>query len=58
MLAAPDDSVALRAALEELYSRWTAGTLDDAPLSEAWREKVSRATRVEELAEVLREAAA
>ena len=40
VLAAPDDSVALRAALEELYSRWTAGTLDDAPLSEAWREKV------------------
>jgi glycosyltransferase involved in cell wall biosynthesis len=58
VLATPEDSVALRAALEELYSRWTAGTLDAAPLSEAWREKVSRATRVEELADVLRETAA
>jgi glycosyltransferase involved in cell wall biosynthesis len=58
VMATPDDSVALRAALEELYGRWTAGTLDDAALSEAWREKLSRATRVEELAELLRETAA
>ena len=58
IVATPDDSVALRAALEELHGRWTAGTLENPPLSEAWREKLSRATRVEELAEVLRETAA
>jgi glycosyltransferase involved in cell wall biosynthesis len=53
LIAPPDDSGALRAALEELHGRWVAGTLDAAPLSEAWREKLSRASRVEELADVL-----
>src|SRR5438874_2683839 len=53
VIAPPDDSAALRAALEELHGRWVAGTLDAAPLSEAWREKLSRASRVEELADVL-----
>src|SRR5205085_2578210 len=58
VVAPPDDVVAIRAALEELHSRWTAGSLDAAPLSESWRERLSRASRVEELAEVLREAVA
>jgi glycosyltransferase involved in cell wall biosynthesis len=49
----PDDVAAIRAALEELHARWAAGSLDGAPLSDAWREKLSRATRVEELADVL-----
>ena len=53
VIAPPDDSAALRAGLEELHGRWVAGTLDAAPLSEAWREKLSRASRVEELADVL-----
>jgi glycosyltransferase involved in cell wall biosynthesis len=53
VIAPPDDSAALRTALEELHGRWAAGTLDGAPLSDRWREKLSRASRVEELAEVL-----
>jgi glycosyltransferase involved in cell wall biosynthesis len=58
VVAAPDDVAAIRAALEDLHARWAAGSLDGPPLSESWREKLSRATRVEELAEVLRETAA
>ena len=58
VVAPPDDVAAIRAALEELHSRWAAGSLDGAPLSESWRERLSRASRVEELAEVLREAVA
>jgi glycosyltransferase involved in cell wall biosynthesis len=54
VVARPDDVAALRAALEDLHARWTAGSLDGAPLSEAWREQLSRAARVEDLAEVLR----
>jgi hypothetical protein len=53
VVAPPDDVAAIRAALEELHARWAAGSLDGAPLSDAWREKLSRATRVEELADVL-----
>ncbi len=49
----PDDVDAIGAALAELHSRWQAGTLDGAPLSAEWRRKVSRQTRVEELARVL-----
>jgi len=56
IVAPPDDTVALRAALEELWTRWSSGTLDGTGLSEDWRERLSRAARVEELAEVLREA--
>ena len=56
IVAAPADSAALRAALEELWARWNAGTLDGTRLSDSWRERLSRAARVEELAEVLREA--
>jgi glycosyltransferase involved in cell wall biosynthesis len=54
----PDDVAAIRAALEELHGRWAAHALGGTPLSDAWREKLSRAARVEELAEVLREATA
>jgi glycosyltransferase involved in cell wall biosynthesis len=56
LVAPPDDVAAIRAALEELHARWLAGALDGAQLSEDWREKLSRAARAEELAEVLREA--
>jgi glycosyltransferase involved in cell wall biosynthesis len=56
VVAPPDDPVALRGALEELWGRWEAGTLDGAALGAAWRERLSRGARVEELAEVLRDA--
>ena len=55
VVAAPDDVPALTAALEELHTRWAGGKLDGAPLSSEDRERLSRAARVEELAEVLRE---
>ncbi len=54
LVAPPDDVEALKAALGELHARWVAGALDGPPLSDTWREKLSRAARVEELAEVLR----
>jgi glycosyltransferase involved in cell wall biosynthesis len=54
IVAAPDDVDALREALVELHGRWKAGKLEGTPLSEEWRDRLSRATRVEELAELLR----
>jgi glycosyltransferase involved in cell wall biosynthesis len=54
VVAAPDDVAALTSALAELHSMWTAGTLDATALSPADRERLSRAARVEELAELLR----
>ncbi len=54
IVAAPDDPEAIRDALEELHARWTAGALPDVELSADWRTKLSRRTRVEEMAEVLR----
>jgi len=44
---------AIRDALVELHGRWRAGSLDGTPLSPEWRERLSRAARVEELAELL-----
>jgi glycosyltransferase involved in cell wall biosynthesis len=54
VVAAPEDVDGIRAALVELHRRWRAGALDGTPLSEEWRDKLSRASRVEELAELLR----
>jgi len=53
-VVAPDDVDAIRAALGDLHRRWKAGSLDGTPLSPEWRERLSRANRVEELAELLR----
>jgi glycosyltransferase involved in cell wall biosynthesis len=53
VVAAPEDVDGIRDALVELHARWRAGRLDGAPLSQEWRDKLSRATRVEELAELL-----
>ena len=58
VVAPPDDVPALTAALVDLHSRWVAGTLDGTPLSPEERERLGRAARVEELAELLREVAA
>jgi len=53
-VVAPDDVDAIRAALVDLHRRWKDGNLDGTPLSPEWRERLSRAKRVEELADVLR----
>ena len=37
----------------ELHGRWREGHLDGTPLSPEWRDRLSRARRVEELADVL-----
>jgi len=50
----PEDEDGIRAALVDLHRRWKDGSLDGTPLSPEWRERLSRAKRVEELAEVLR----
>jgi glycosyltransferase involved in cell wall biosynthesis len=52
-VVAPDDVDGMAAALRDLNARWKAGGLEDAPLSDEWRAKVSRRTRVEELAQLL-----
>lgn len=54
VVAAPDDPVAIRSALEELHRRWTQDDLADIDLSDEWRDRLSRRTRVEETAAVLR----
>ncbi|MES1246410.1 MAG: glycosyltransferase [Actinomycetota bacterium] len=53
-VAAPEDEDAIRDALVELHGRWQRGELEASPLSDEWRRKLSRATRVEELADLLR----
>jgi glycosyltransferase involved in cell wall biosynthesis len=55
VVAPPNDVPAIGAALAGLVERWRAGSLDGTPLSPADRERLSRASRVEELADVLRE---
>ena len=54
VVAAPEDVDGIRAAFVELHAQWRDGRLDGTPLSEEWRDKLSRATRVEELAELLK----
>jgi len=54
VVAAPEDEDAIRAALVSLHDRWRDGALDGPPLSAEWRERLSRATRVEELADLLK----
>jgi glycosyltransferase involved in cell wall biosynthesis len=53
VVVAPDDVDGIATALRDLHARWKAGSLTGPPLSEEWRDKVSRRTRVEELAELL-----
>ena len=54
VVAAPEDVDAIRDALVELHARWSAGKLDGTPLSQEWRDTLSRGARVEELADLLR----
>jgi glycosyltransferase involved in cell wall biosynthesis len=53
VVAGPDDVDAIRDALVALHTRWRDGTLAGTPLSPEWRDRLSRASRVEELAELL-----
>ncbi len=55
VVAPPEDVDAIAEALGELHGRWREGQLNGTPLSDAWREKLSRETRVEELADLVRE---
>ena len=54
IIAGPDDVAGIREALLDLHARWRDGRLDGTPLTPEWREKLSRASRVEELADLLR----
>jgi glycosyltransferase involved in cell wall biosynthesis len=54
IVAAPDDVGALREALAELDRRFRGGGLPDVELSEEWRHRLARETRVEETADLLR----
>src|SRR3954453_611191 len=47
IVAAPDDVDAIRAALIDLPAAWQAGGLEGPPLTDEWRDRLSRATRVE-----------
>ncbi|HUK95794.1 MAG TPA: glycosyltransferase family 4 protein [Gaiellaceae bacterium] len=53
IVVAPDDERGLREALQGLHARWKAGKLSDGYLSPEQRQRLSRETRVEELAELL-----
>jgi glycosyltransferase involved in cell wall biosynthesis len=54
VVAPADDVEALRDALAGLVERWRAGTLGGTQLSPEHRHRISRAARVEELADLLR----
>ncbi len=54
VVAPPDDVDALRAALAALHERFRNGGLPDVELGEETRQRLSRRTRVEEMAELLR----
>jgi glycosyltransferase involved in cell wall biosynthesis len=53
LVAGPDDVPGIRDALLALHARWREGGLNGTPLTPEWRDKLSRASRVEELAELL-----
>ena len=53
IVVAPDDEKGIREALVGLHARWKAGRLANGYLSEGDRRRLSRETRVEELAELL-----
>jgi glycosyltransferase involved in cell wall biosynthesis len=53
VVAAPEDVDGIVAALADLHGRWRAGTLDAPPLPDEWRDRLSRRTRVQELADLL-----
>jgi glycosyltransferase involved in cell wall biosynthesis len=54
VVAPPDDPAAIGEALEALHARWQAGTLSAPTLDGETRRRISRETRVGELADLLR----
>jgi glycosyltransferase involved in cell wall biosynthesis len=54
VVAAPEDVDGIRDALVGLHARWRSGGLEGTPLSPEWHERLSRSTRVEQLADLLR----
>jgi glycosyltransferase involved in cell wall biosynthesis len=55
VVARPDDPQAIREALEGLHARWLEDGLPDVTLGDEWRRRLSRRTRVEEMASLLRD---
>ena len=53
LVVAPDDVAGMAKVLRDLHAQWKVGTLADTQLNDDWRRKVSRRTRVEELAALL-----
>jgi glycosyltransferase involved in cell wall biosynthesis len=53
VVVAPDDVDGIVRELTALRDRWQAGELAEPPLSDEWRKRLSRRTRVEELAALL-----
>jgi glycosyltransferase involved in cell wall biosynthesis len=57
VVVAPDDVEGIARELAGLRDAWSAGALDATPLTDEWRRRLSRRTRVEELARVLEDVA-
>jgi hypothetical protein len=53
-VVAPDDVDGLRSAIEGLDADYRGGSLNGTPLSPALKERLSRRTRSQELAELIR----
>ena len=53
LVVAPDDVEGIRSALAELEGSWRAGELDGTPLSQEWRDRLSRRTRAKDYATFL-----
>jgi glycosyltransferase involved in cell wall biosynthesis len=58
VVVAPDDVDGIMSALAELEGSWRAGKLDGTPLSEEWRERLSRRSRAQDYARFLEEVVA
>ena len=55
VVVAPEDVDGMVDALRGLHGRWRAGELEETPLAEEWKRRVSRRARSEEIAHVLEE---
>lgn len=58
VVVGPDDIDGMVAALGDLRTRWRAGELEEAPLADEWRRKVSRRARSQELMRLLEQVTA
>jgi len=53
VVVAPDDIDGIERELAAMRDRWRAGELEGSPLSEAWRDRLDRRTRIQELADLM-----